>query len=50
MRVGGVEYGGVSGVLEDAEVERFLVRLDTPGDGIVGFDIDPADQVGLGSQ
>ena len=30
-------------VLEDAEIDRFLVRPDTPGDCMLGFDIDPAD-------
>lgn len=30
-------------MLEDAEVDGSLVRLDAPGDGVVAFDIDPTD-------
>lgn len=37
----------MTGVLKDAEVEGLLVRLDTPGDGMIRPDIDPADQIGL---
>lgn len=37
-------------MLKDAEVEGFFMRLNTPGDGMIGFDIDPADQVGLKTQ
>lgn len=32
-------------VLEYAEVDRFLVWPNTPGDCMLGFDIDPADEV-----
>ena len=34
-------------MLEDAEVQRLLVRLDAPRDGMLGFDGDPADEVRL---
>ena len=32
-------------MLENAEVDRFLVWPYTPGDCMLGFDIDPADKV-----
>lgn len=32
-------------MLEDAEIDRFLVRPNTPGDCMLGFDINPADKV-----
>lgn len=34
-------------MFEDAEVDGPLVWLDAPGDGVVAFDIDPSDEVGL---
>lgn len=34
-------------MFEDSEVEGLLVRLNTPGYRMIGFDTDPADQVGL---
>jgi hypothetical protein len=34
-------------MFEDAEVDGALVWLDAPGDGVVTFDIDPSDEVGL---
>lgn len=34
-------------MLEDAEIQGFLMRLDAPGDSMVGFDIYPADQIRL---
>ncbi len=45
--IGRTEDTGMAGMLEDAKVEGFLVRLDAPGDGMVGLDIDPSDEVGL---
>ena len=32
-------------MLEDAEIDGFLVWPDTPGYCMLGFDIDPADKV-----
>jgi len=46
MRVG-TRQGGMTGMLEDAEIQGFLMRLDAPGDSMVGFDIYPADQIRL---
>lgn len=37
----------LSGVFEDAEVDRLLVRLNTPRDGVVGVDIDPTNKIRL---
>lgn len=34
-------------MLEDAEIERLLVRLDAPGNSVIGLDRDPADEVRL---
>lgn len=34
-------------MFKDAEVDGSLVRLDAPGDGVVTFDIDPSDEIGL---
>lgn len=44
------EDTGMAWMLEDAKVERFLVRLNTPGDGMVGLDIDPSDKVRLSAR
>lgn len=38
---------GLAGVLEDSKVYRLLVRLNTPGDGMVGADVDPSYEVRL---
>lgn len=46
MRVG-ARYGGMTGMLEDAEIQGFLMRLDAPGEGMVGFDVYPADEIRL---
>jgi hypothetical protein len=42
--------GCIAGVLEDAKVQRFLVWLYAPGDGVAGRDIDPADKVRLAAR
>lgn len=34
-------------MLEDSKVHRLLVRLNTPGDGVVGADVDPSYKVRL---
>ena len=34
-------------MLEDAKIDGFLVRPNTPRDCMLGFDIDPADKVRL---
>lgn len=51
LRVGGGEMGTCSGrlarMLEDAKVDRFLMRLNAPRDGIVGVDVDPAYKIRL---
>jgi hypothetical protein len=40
--------GGGAWVLEDAKVDRLLVRLDAPRDGVARRDVDPANEVRLG--
>lgn len=42
--------GCIAGVLEDAKVERLLVRLYAPGDGVACRDVDPADEVRLAAR
>lgn len=37
-------------MLEDAKVQRLLVRLYAPGDGVAGGDVDPADKVRLAAR
>lgn len=46
LRVG-ARYGGMSGMLKDAEIQGFLMRLDAPGKSMVGFDVYPTDEVRL---
>ena len=43
----GRQGGVVPGMLEDAEIERFLMGLETPGDSMFIFDVDPSDEVRL---
>lgn len=33
----------MTGMLENTKIQGFLVRLDTPGNGMIGFDIDPTE-------
>ena len=40
----------ISGVFEDAKVQRLLVRLYAPGDGVACRDVDPADEVRLAAR
>lgn len=50
MRVGGREMSAerrLTGVLEDAKVDRFLVRLDAPRDSVASADADPSHKVRL---
>lgn len=46
--VTGAQDSGVAGMLEDAEIEGLFMRLDTPRDGMIGSNIQPANQIGLG--
>lgn len=46
-RSGSARLAGLAEVFEDAKVERFLVRLQAPGDGVVALDADPSNEVGL---
>ncbi len=32
-------------MLKDTEVDGFLIRLDAPRDGMLGFDVDPTYQI-----
>ena len=32
-------------MLEEAKVDAFLVRLNAPRDGMLGFDVDPSNKV-----
>jgi hypothetical protein len=38
---------GLARVFEDTKVDRLLVRLNAPRDGMVGVDINPTYKVGL---
>ena len=51
--IGGRKVGTQSrsaGVFEDAEVDRFLMRLDAPRDGVAGANIDPSHEIGLADE
>lgn len=43
----GAQNRRFAGVLEDPKVDGLLVRLDTPGDGVVRVDINPTYKVRL---
>ena len=43
----GAQNRRFAGVFEDAKVDGLLVRLDTPGDGVVRADINPTYKVRL---
>ena len=43
----GAQNRRFAGVFENAKVDRLFVRLDTPGDSVVGADINPTYKVRL---
>lgn len=47
-RVGGAGGGRqLARVLEEAEIQRLLMGLQVPGDGVIAFNVDPPNEVGL---
>lgn len=40
----------IAGVLKDAKVQRLLVWLYAPGDGVACGDVDPADKIRLATR